>query len=303
MPRLFDLMMESAAHAPLLAAPPDDHMPVVVADAVSEFFFAGTTREDWDFARDLTDCTPRFPAVFIEVGRPSRVVSDVHGVNDAAHLPPRWGWRFESKGRDRLAETLRDARRGPAFEQHYQSYVDDLAGSGLVDVARAERALNAPDPSAAGRRLEAADCSYFAAAAIRRALDDLKTGANHGGRGGLGWLLRGALILERDGRAVGPVATLDLILDRAGRPSPPPLIDAFGGAGLTAAETAVLRATMMPLVFPALLSLSFLNRAGVTLRAVEPPGDPARRPDRQDQATPDRYLVLDVGAVAAVDRN
>src|SRR4051794_10423091 len=106
MTRLADWIRNSPAHARLLAVPPGpgappgaggavDHIPVVVADNVAEFFFAGTPQEDWEFGRDFPACTPRFSPLFVELARPSRVVSNVHGLSGSPPLPARWGWRIE----------------------------------------------------------------------------------------------------------------------------------------------------------------------------------------------------------------
>ncbi|MCA1684973.1 MAG: hypothetical protein LC745_03110, partial [Planctomycetia bacterium] len=145
---------------------------------------------------------------------------------------------------------------------------------------------------------------YFAAAAICRALDRLRAAAADGrDEGGLGWLLHGGLVIEHHGRVVGPVGTLDVMLDATGRPVPPPLIDIFGGAGLHPAETAVLRATTLPLTFPAFMALTFMNTGGVTLRPVDPPAGLVRRHAGRGLKAPVRYHVLDIAGVAAVDRN
>ncbi len=310
MTRLAELILNSPAHARLLDAPPDpgaptgagevaDHIPVVVADAVSEFFFAGTTQETWEFARDFPNCTPPFSPVFVELTRPTRVVSGVHGFTGAAHLPARWGWRIEATSR---AQLLDDDSRAAVLLSYHREYVDSLAASGLVDVALVERALDDPDRRGAARGLVGPEGGYFAAAAICRALGRLKAGAGDDGRG-LGWLMHASLVVGRDGRAVGPVASLDMILDLGGRPSPVPLIDTYGCDGLTTVETAVLRATSLPLTLPAFMALNFLNTAGVTLRAVDPPPDLARRHAEQGLPAPVRYLVMDIGAVAGVGRN
>ncbi len=312
MNRLADLILNSPAHAPLLAAMPHGaatpgnaiapaHVPIVIADAVSEFFFAGTAQENWEFGKDFPCCEPPVSPVFVELARPSRNISATYGLNATAHLPARWGWRFQATARDRLVAVLADDRLAAPLLNYHRRSLDDLATSGLVDMAAVTRALDAPDPRDAVRRLGGPDSGYFAAASIVRALDRLKAGEDHG-KSDVGGLLHGGLVVERGGHPVGPVASLDVLLDHTGRPFPAPLIDVHG-LGLTCAEVAVLRATILPLIFPAFMALSFLNTTGVTLYTVKPSAELARQYAEQGQPVPLQHFVMDIAAVTDVERN
>jgi hypothetical protein len=80
--------------------------PVVAADNVCEYFFAGTPQEQWDFARDFPCLAPRLENFFVEMARPPVIRSEVHGQLSAEHLPLRWGFFFSSTDREGAAETF-----------------------------------------------------------------------------------------------------------------------------------------------------------------------------------------------------
>lgn len=74
--------------------------PVVAADNVCEYLFAGTDQEQWDYRKDFPCLAPPFERFFVEMKRPSAVVSREPGGLTAAMLPQMWGCYFEGVPRD-----------------------------------------------------------------------------------------------------------------------------------------------------------------------------------------------------------
>jgi hypothetical protein len=58
-------------------------LPVIVADTIAEYYYAGTTQEHWDIIRDFPLLIPPFPEFWIEWAAPSMVRSEVYGEIDA----------------------------------------------------------------------------------------------------------------------------------------------------------------------------------------------------------------------------
>jgi hypothetical protein len=101
-----------------------DRLPVYVADDVCELYYAGTSQETWDIRTDFERCLPPEPDLFLEMRRPSRIVSEATGTLSSLGLPSYWGWfisrrnsgdlpqkrnrELAAKERDRLLETARD---------------------------------------------------------------------------------------------------------------------------------------------------------------------------------------------------
>lgn len=64
---------------------------VIVADNVTEFFFAGSRQEFWDYERDFPNLAPPFKDLWIETRRPSKIMSEVFGETASSGLPHSWG--------------------------------------------------------------------------------------------------------------------------------------------------------------------------------------------------------------------
>src|SRR5262245_11375180 len=54
-------------------------VPVVVVDNVCEYLYAGTSQENWHIMRDFPTLAPPFPRFWMEMRRPSKIISEVHG--------------------------------------------------------------------------------------------------------------------------------------------------------------------------------------------------------------------------------
>src|SRR5207253_3172597 len=66
---------------------------VYVVDDVAEHFYARTSQEYWDVARDFSDLRPLADAFWIETARPTSIPSEAlpQGQMGAERLPDRWG--------------------------------------------------------------------------------------------------------------------------------------------------------------------------------------------------------------------
>lgn len=89
-----------------------DHINFMVTDAqvidasnVAEYLYAQTAQEHWDITKDFPNLAPPYPLMWVEYGRPSKLISEDHGEQDARFaLPKKCGVLFHSIQFDHLAE-------------------------------------------------------------------------------------------------------------------------------------------------------------------------------------------------------
>lgn len=80
-------------------------VPVIVADNVAEFYYAGTDQEEWEIEKDFPNLAPPFEQFWIEAARPSRIISEEFGVLKPTNIPSRWGGYFSSmRNPDRIGD-------------------------------------------------------------------------------------------------------------------------------------------------------------------------------------------------------
>jgi hypothetical protein len=60
------------------------NIPMIVADAISEYYYNGTDREHWDLKQDFPLVIPPFPEFWIEWTRPTQIRSSVYGIVPAS---------------------------------------------------------------------------------------------------------------------------------------------------------------------------------------------------------------------------
>lgn len=82
---------------------------LVVADNVSEYFYANNPKENWIFSKDFPCCVPSFPRMFIEFTRPSCLLSEGK-VLSSSKFPNRWGWFLEAVSREDMAGRIKEQR-------------------------------------------------------------------------------------------------------------------------------------------------------------------------------------------------
>src|ERR1700686_4011885 len=115
MNRLADVIFRGKLHYPRWATRSKDHIKmhpkdleqfawekltqaaIIEASNVCEFFYAGSDQEVWTVSKDFPNLAPPFPIFWIEMHRPSRIVSDLNGELDSTKaLPFRSGFLFEA---------------------------------------------------------------------------------------------------------------------------------------------------------------------------------------------------------------
>jgi hypothetical protein len=69
-------------------------VPVIVIDNVCEYLYAGTSQEEWLITRDFPTLAPPFPRFWMEMRRPSKIVSEVHGERRVTDYKMGHAWGF-----------------------------------------------------------------------------------------------------------------------------------------------------------------------------------------------------------------
>lgn len=85
---------------------------VVVADDVSDYFFAGTDQEVWHLVDDFPCLMLPYPDMWLEARRPSKIVSSEYGEESARGYPPAWGCFMQVTATDAAAGWMPAVFRG-----------------------------------------------------------------------------------------------------------------------------------------------------------------------------------------------
>lgn len=106
--RLRDTMCEALAS-----------VPIVVIDNVCEYLYAGTSQEEWLITRDFPTIAPPFPRFWMEMRRPSKIVSEVHGERRVSDHEMGYAWGFlvqafdpNERVEDSVQALVRNAEQG-----------------------------------------------------------------------------------------------------------------------------------------------------------------------------------------------
>ena len=83
---------------------------MIEASDVCETFYTGTEYEDWDFERDVSRFALPFPVFWIEMKKPSRVVTSSTGVQSTEGFADRTGFLFQRLPIQRGKEMLEQMR-------------------------------------------------------------------------------------------------------------------------------------------------------------------------------------------------
>lgn len=88
---------------------------VIAGDEVGEYMYGVTDQEDWDVYTDFPCLAPPFPLFWVELRRPSRVISSRLGECDPKGLPYAWGFLFQAEevdGRELVAKDAENFSKG-----------------------------------------------------------------------------------------------------------------------------------------------------------------------------------------------
>ena len=93
-----------------------DQAEMIEASGACELFYTGRDEEYWDFERDLPRFALPFPLFWIEMKKPSRIVSRLTGIHSTKGLPDRTGFLFQRLPLQRGRQALGQMRLPPFME-------------------------------------------------------------------------------------------------------------------------------------------------------------------------------------------
>jgi hypothetical protein len=268
---------------------------VIDADAVCEYLFAGTDQEEWLYERDFPSCQPPHLSFFVEMKRPSGLTSTnpTPGAS-VTNLPPWWGWHFEAEGRLRVKERASEAV-GAGDGASMAAKLEKLAAQmrPQIDMAALVAAASSEDRQAALEGLPSSERNYFDLLVAIQAFKDGRLNVAEWMEAHakpIAWLLHATLVLATPGRIVGPSLGLTFELGAEGQILRKPFMGCYGPPmDRDFAEMGAQSAG--PLIFPALLAISLMNRGKVKVARRDPLA-PTRRQARDRKSPPVSYLSL-----------
>jgi hypothetical protein len=187
-----------------------DRAEFIEASVACEYFYAGTDQEEWSIERDFPRLLPPFPVFWIEMKRPSRVVSRVNGTLPSDGLPERMGFLFE-KLELAQAKKLLEQIRGPQSKDVKERLTreDELYGKSICEKKEKYGA-------AAWQHFTPAERSF--ALLARYYCQDLKINEVFQNPPAAGCGCRIDLFLQDKDRAIGPLGFWVLLIGSDGRP-------------------------------------------------------------------------------------
>jgi hypothetical protein len=269
---------------------------VVVADNVGEYFYAGNPKEEWHIETDFPCCAPPHDLMFIEMCRPSRILSEGKVIGSEG-LPDLWGWLFHFNTIDEIRRRMQDHQ---FKEMALKALHHQLAALfPKVDMQAIEAAYRSGGTDGIGK-LGPAEQSFFA---LSLQYGRLSQGTIEPGGlpEGVRWGAEGELITSV-GDKICLATTTKLLIDETGKIMGYPLISILGGLQVDAEMNGKLGDTFNPMSFPAFLTLSFMHCKNVTTEAVEPDRDVNRERRKQGLKPFVRYHTIDIEPMKRVLR-
>lgn len=248
---------------------------IISADNVCEYLFAGTDQEEWEYMKDFPCCAPPFPSFFIEMARPSRITSEKpRPGSSASMLPLQWGWYFEAIDH---AEIIAGQTETPGEAvsrlEKIAAQVERVIDVRLIQAA-AQSTNHGVDPAAAFAGLPDREKDYVM---LLRTIEAAKEGNANFAQGvaqelaATSWILKAVLVASSPGKIVGPSLALSFQIGEAGNILHKPMLQVYGNHAFNNRSLAEgLSQTSGPLIFPALLALSFVNCKNVQVVNHEP---------------------------------
>jgi hypothetical protein len=187
-----------------------DRAELIEASVACEYFYAGTDQEEWSIESDFPRLVPPFPVFWIEMRRPSRVVSRVNGTLPSDGLPERMGFLFEklelARGKELLEQILGLQSR---YAKEKLTRGDGLYGKAICKKKEKYGA-------AAWQHFTPAERSF--ALLVRYYCQDLKINEVLQNPPAAGCGCRIDLFLQDKDRAIGPLGLWILLIGPDGRP-------------------------------------------------------------------------------------
>jgi hypothetical protein len=187
-----------------------DKAELIEASGVCEYFYAGTDQEEWSIERDFPKLVPPFPVFWIEMKRPSRIVSRVNGTLPSDGLPERMGFLFERLELAQGKELLEQIRAPLSKEvEERLARREKLYGKSICEKKEKYGAAAWLHFIPAERRFALLARYYNQELKISEVLQNLPT---------IGCGCRIDLFIQVDDRAVGPMGFWVLLIGPDGSP-------------------------------------------------------------------------------------
>ena len=186
-----------------------DRAELIEASVVCEHFYAGTDQEEWSIERNFPRLVPPFPVFWIEMKRPSRVVSRVNGTLSSDGLPERMGFLFEKLELAQAKKLLEQIHSQSKDAKERLAREDDLYGKSICKKKEIYGA-------AAWEHFTPAERSF--ALLARYYCQDLKIDEVLQSPPAAGCGCRIDLFLQEKDRAIGPLGFWVLLIGPDGRP-------------------------------------------------------------------------------------
>lgn len=238
---------------------------IVAADNVCEFLYANNPKEEWHPEKDFPCCAPPASTIFIEMTRPSRILSG-DSVISPDRLPEMWGWLFQFADRN---EYLQMACNGDWKKEAIRNLEDNLSTLyKIIDMPSVERAMAMP-AGEADQSLGDAEKQFIALGMAYKAIQG-NIDFNSVVTESMQWSAY-ATLLARQGNMICPLASSFLMMSKTGQLVQRPEFEIFGGS--RCADMSLMggaRDSANSMLFPALLTLSFMHCKNIVHEEVEP---------------------------------
>lgn len=263
---------------------------IIDASNACEYFYAVSDQEVWKISQDFPNLTPPFPVFWIEMKRPSRIVSETNGVIDSKKLLPlRSGFLFEAYPINRAWNFLTRNTPGLTLDSA-RAGLDEL----MAKYGENWRKMQELYGAGASMKFTADELSLDFAVRDYDALVVARHYANTPDQAG--WMMNIEFFIENEPEvAVGPMVQWVLLVDGSGaglhQTRPFPIFAKNKDMPLAFLEMVANRD------FPALLAVSLMHCKNVKSRLVVDPRAIRRQYSRTHGFEPVRYHTLNIKPV------
>jgi len=286
--------------------------PVIVADNVAEYLYAGTDQEEWDTEKDFPGIAPPFQSFWIEHGRPRITRSEGKVLDNPEHQHIRLGVFFE-------CETAEEVRRRLRHDSGHilQAWTRSSRASFEHMWGRYGASITAKLSAAGGdarAAWEAMDESERTTVKIGKSLDCGSDELVRSIPEECAWLMRATVYWELPAygtygakRVFGPAGNHSFLLDSAGNPIRKPMNGVGMPANLEGIDPNDPSLTMIVddsnnKVFVSLLTLSFMNCKNVRKVLNEPDAPLSRKFEKKHGRPLQKFYTLQIEAMGEILR-
>lgn len=285
-------------------------VPIIVADNVCEYLYAGTDQEEWHPKADFPTLAPPFPLFWLEMRRPSRIVSCETGEMSARTLPYAWGYFCQAiEPRDVIATLTEEFIHGDTSNLRRQ-----VEGSFQLLGPTLEQKFEAAagDRDRFWKSLTDGEQAFIANASLLQEMMSGKQGRwmeelrALSQQESIRWVMRMDLWIEAEkGWILGPLVNHTCLLNAHGELLTDPLFHLYMTDGAIPHVTIIQPAidAYSTLVFAAYLTLSFFHCKNVSVSHETPPTKLSKAHIRRHGVPLLRYHRLDIHPMQQVLRS